>query len=127
MATINTAVLDTIIVLAGLKTRPVEVSKILAKRKDELSKLLPDWKGAESSGIFAENFFPDRSINHRRNETDYVFRKAGKIESVSEFIAENQLRGYFLLNGQNGKVKVYFTLSPEHDALIQQLDVTYLE
>jgi CubicO group peptidase (beta-lactamase class C family) len=124
MAAINMSVLDTIISLAGLKPRPVAVSKILDQRKSELVKLLPDWKGAEASGIFAENFFPDRSVSHRKVESDVAFAKAGKIESVSEFHAENQLRGFFLLHGSKGKVKVYLTLSPEHEALIQQLDIT---
>jgi CubicO group peptidase (beta-lactamase class C family) len=126
MATINTAVLDTIITMAGLKPRPIMVSNILSKRKDELTKLLPEWKSAESSGIFAENFFPDRSIDHRKKETKDVFSKLGKVDSVSDFFAENQLRGYFILNGTKGKAKIYFTLSPEHEALIQQLDISIL-
>jgi hypothetical protein len=36
--------------------------------------------------------------------------------------AENQLRGTFLLKGTSGDIRVYFTLSPENPALIQQLD-----
>jgi CubicO group peptidase (beta-lactamase class C family) len=124
MSTINTIVLDTVISMAGLKARPVAVSNILHKRKSELVQILPSWKGAESSGIFAENFFPDKSFIHRKNQSDEIFNQIGKIDSVSEFRAENQLRGHFIFNGAKGKAKVYFTLSPEHNALIQQLDVT---
>lgn len=124
MGTINTAVLDTIISLAGLKTRPVTVSGILMQRKKELTEMLPKWNNAESSGIFAENFFPDRSVKYRKMESDEVFAMAGKIRGVSDFVAENQLRGYFILRGETGDIKVYFTLSPEHQALIQQLDIT---
>jgi len=127
MATINTNVLDTIISLVGLKPRPLAVSQILNQRKAELMKLLPDWKGAESTGIFAENFFPDRSVGHRKSESDEAFYRAGKIEKVSDFYAENQLRGYFLLEGDKRKVKIYLTLTPEHEALIQQLDITSIE
>lgn len=126
MATINTEVLDTIISLAALRPKIIDVSEILNTRKNQLVKLLPEWKGAEASGIFAENFFPDRSLEHRKRESDAVFAKVGVIESVSAFSAENQLRGYFTLNGRKGRIKVYLTLTPEHDALIQQLDVSFV-
>jgi hypothetical protein len=42
-------------------------------------------------------------------------------------VPENQLRGYFIMNGEKGKAKVYFTLSPENPALIQQLDFSLLK
>ncbi|MCE7064654.1 serine hydrolase [Dyadobacter sp. CY326] len=122
MSTINTAVLDTIISLAGLKPLPVTVSPNLKQRKEQIVKLLPDWKGAEASGIFAENFFPDRSVSHRKKELDAVLASTGNITGSTEMVAENQLRGTFLLKGTNGDVRVYFTLSPENPALIQQLD-----
>jgi CubicO group peptidase (beta-lactamase class C family) len=122
MATINTAVLDTIIAMAGLKPLPVKVSGILNQRKRELLKLLPDWKNAEQSGIFAENFFPDKSVSHRKKELDLLLAKTGAITGTTVMTAENQLRGTFQMNGSNGSIKVYFTLSPETPALIQQLD-----
>ncbi|MGG7664978.1 serine hydrolase domain-containing protein [Dyadobacter sp. BHUBP1] len=122
MATINTAVLDTVIALAGLKPLPVAVSNILKQRKDQLVKLLPTWQNAEQSGIFAENFFPDRSVSHRRKELDILLAKVGTIVSASEMVAENQLRGTFTLKCTSGNIRVYFTLSPENPALIQQLD-----
>jgi CubicO group peptidase (beta-lactamase class C family) len=122
MATINTAVLDTIITLAGLKPLPLPVSAILKQRKTQLAALLPDWKNAEQSGLFAENFFPDRSVAHRRKELDLLLAKTGKITGATEMIAENNLRGSFLLKGERADIEVYFTLTPENPALIQQLD-----
>lgn len=122
MATINTAVLDTIITLAGLQPLPVEVSAVLKDRKASLLKLLPHWEGAEQSGIFAENFFPDRSVNHRKQELDAIISQTGNVTGSTEIKAENQLRGSFLLNCPNGNIRVFFTLSPENPALIQQLD-----
>jgi len=124
MATINTAVLDTIIALAHLKPLPIAVSKILDQRKNELVKLLPDWKNAEQSGIFAENFFPDRSVRHRKKEWEAVYAQTGEIVSIGEMVPENQLRGYFNLKGRKASSKVFFTLSPENPGLIQQLDFT---
>lgn len=127
MATINTAVLDTVIALAGLRPLPVHVSNVLQQRKEQLVKLLPDWKNAEQSGIFAENFFPDRSLSHRRKELDGLLAKAGKITGSTDMTAENQLRGTFRLMGTSGNVQVYFTLSPENPALIQQLDFSMVK
>jgi CubicO group peptidase (beta-lactamase class C family) len=127
MSGINTIVLDTLISLAQLKPIPLVVSKILKQRKDELVKLLPSWTNAEQSGIFAENFFPDKSINHRKAELDAIHLKIGKIVSIGDMVPENQLRGYFIMNGEKGKAKVYFTLSPENPALIQQLDFSLLK
>jgi CubicO group peptidase (beta-lactamase class C family) len=126
MSTINTNVLDTLINLAKLSRKALPVSEILKERQAQLLKILPQWKSAEQSGIFAENFFPDKSVAHRLKESQNVFEKAGKIESVSGFFAENRLRGYFIMNGTRQKVKVYFTLTPEHEALIQQLDVSLM-
>ncbi|GGM92339.1 penicillin-binding protein [Dyadobacter beijingensis] len=122
MATINTAVLDTVIALAELKPLPVTVSNVLKQRKDQLVKLLPTWQHAEQSGIFAENFFPDRSVSHRKKELDVLLAKAGSMTGATEMVAENQLRGTFNLQCQSGSIRVYFTLSPENPALIQQLD-----
>ncbi|WP_461042287.1 serine hydrolase domain-containing protein [Spirosoma harenae] len=122
MATINAAVLDTLVAIGKLKPRQLPVSNILAQRKTELVKLLPDWTNAEKSGIFAENFFPDKSVAIRRKTVQELYTKAGKISRVGELVPENQLRGHFLIEGEKANIDVFFTLTPENPALIQQLD-----
>jgi CubicO group peptidase (beta-lactamase class C family) len=119
----NMQVLDTIIKLAGLKPRQLPASAILEKRKNEIVKLLPDWKGAESSGIFAENFFPDYPMDTLKKYARDLYAKAGKIISVKEVKAENQLRGAFILEGEKINIEVYFTLSPENPPLIQEYHI----
>jgi hypothetical protein len=116
-------VLDTIIRLAKLKPREVPVSTILDQRKSELVKLLPYWTNAEASGIFAENFFPDYPINSLKEKTLKAFEKAGKIISVSKMYAENNLRGYFIVQGEKISLKVSFTLTPENPPLVQSFDI----
>jgi hypothetical protein len=120
---VNTMAIDTLISLAGLKPRVLPVSSILAKRKAELMRLLPDWKDGESAGIFAENFFPDTPIALRRKATQILFEKIGKVVRVGEIIPENNLRGTFQIEGERGKADVFFTLTPEANPLIQQLDI----
>ncbi len=120
MGGINFRVLDTLVRAAGLEPRPVAVSAVLKQRQAELVKFLPDWKGAEQSGIFAENFFPDYPVDLLRKESAALFAKAGRIKSVRPMVAENQLRGTFVLECENANLEVYFTLSPENPPLIQE-------
>jgi len=123
LGTINSVVLDTLVSQAGLMPRQLPVSPILNQRKAELVKLLPDWTNAESSGIFAENFFPDQSVDTRRKTVQALYAKAGKIKRIGEMVPENQLRGQFIIEGENANIEVFFTLTPENPALIQQLDI----
>jgi len=123
MNTVNFAVMDTLIKIAGLKPREIPVSAILQKRKAEIVSLLPDWSDVETSKIFAVNFFPDKSLAIRRKNSQLLFGKIGKIKNVGDLVPENQLRGKFNVDGEKGTVEVYFTLTPENPALIQQLDI----
>ncbi len=120
---INTRVMDTLIALAALKPRQITPSLILKQRTSELIKVLSDWKSAETSGIFAENFFADNSSEFWQKQTREIFRKAGKIVNLHPIIPENQLRGSFVMEGENADVEVYFTLTPEKPALIQELRI----
>lgn len=120
---VNIQVLDTLITIAGLKPRAVQPSDILKKRQKELNALLPDWKGATGSGIFAENFFLDYFPEKLRKEANEIFKSAGKISSITDIIAENNLRGHYLLKGEKADVKIYFTLSPEKNPLIQEYKI----
>ena len=93
MGFVNLKVLDTIIKIAGLQPMQLPPSKILEQRKNELMKILPGWNKAEQNGIFAENFFPDYPIDTLKKYATDLYAKAGKIISVKEVKAENQLRG----------------------------------
>jgi CubicO group peptidase (beta-lactamase class C family) len=124
IGTVNWAVLDTLVHGANLQPRQLPASPILTQRKAELIKLLPDWTNAEQSGIFGENFFPDHSLENRRKATQALFSKIGPIKRIGDLMPENQLRGWFPIEGERGTLRVFFTLTPERPALIQQLDVT---
>lgn len=121
--TVNLQVLDTIIKIAGLQPRQLPPSKFLEQRKNELVKILPDWNKAEQSGIFAENFFPDYPIDSLKKEAKNLYAKAGKIISVKEMKAQNQLRGSFIIEGEKINMEVYFTLCPENPPLIQEYHI----
>ena len=117
---INLQVLDTLVALTGLKPRAVPVSAILEQRRKELTALLPGWKDARSSGIFAVNFFQDYLIDSLRKEAEAIFARAGRIVRAGPLQAENNLRGAFILEGEKADVEVRLTLTPENPALIQE-------
>jgi hypothetical protein len=123
LSTPNWAALDTIIAIAGLRPRQLPVSDILIKRKKELLALLPDWKDAEKSGIFAVNFFKDNPLDSLKKTSRDLYTKAGRIKRIREMIPDNQLRGEFVIEGENNEIHVAFTLTPENPSLIQQLDL----
>jgi hypothetical protein len=117
----NSIVLDTLIALAGLKKRELPPSEILRTRKEQIMRLLPDWN-EEQKEIFAENFYLDLDVEHRRKQLQSVLNDAGKMVKVNDIVALNQLRGTFTIEYEKKKISVFFTLSPEPSALIQQLD-----
>ncbi len=123
MSMINMAALDTLIALAKLKPRAVAVSPVLKQRQKELLALLPEWKGAKESGIFSVNFFLDYFTDSLKKEAGAIYARAGKIIRVNEMIAENNLRGYCIIEAENENIGVHFTLSPENPALIQEYDI----
>lgn len=118
--------LDTLISLSGIQTYQLPASTILEKRKQELMSFLPEWKSAEQSDIFAENFFPDNPIDSLIQNAKTSFVKAGRIKTVTSITPENNLRGFFDVIGENATIRVFFTLSPEHDPKIQEYHLTSL-
>jgi CubicO group peptidase (beta-lactamase class C family) len=123
----NAIALDTLIQLAGLKPRVLPASKILTKRKDQLLKILPAWADTSTHAVLAENFFMDLSLEKWRQHTARVFEAAGAIQSIGDVVPENQLRGTFMLKGEKKDIAVFFTLTPEAEARIQELSVELAE
>ncbi len=122
----NFAALDTLVALAGLRPRPTPAAAVLTQRQAELARLLPDWNTPATNPVFAENFFLDETLAERRQAAQALFSQAGKILSVSEIIPKNQLRARFHLVGERATVEVFFTLTPENPARVQQLDLRLL-
>ncbi len=120
-STLNLAVLDTILTLTGLEPRQLPVSDILEQRARQLAAILPDWEGAERSGLFADNFFMDNRLNDLVEWTMTLYEAAGAVRGIGEIMPLNQLRGTMVLEGDKKNIHVFFTLTPEKDPLIQQV------
>jgi len=124
---LSSPILDSLIALSGLKPMALPPPAILEQRKNELMRILPDWKDAENSGIFAENFFPDYPIVSLRQTSGTLFARIGAVKEVTPVEPENNLRGSFHIIGERGKLRVYFTLSPEHEPRIQEYRIQELK
>lgn len=123
MGRITKQVLDTIIAALKLKRSFIEPSPILEQRKNELVKILHDWTSAETSAIFAENFFLDYYVDSLRNQSNALLKKAGKIIKVHPVVPENYLRGTFKIEGERKTINVFFTLTPENPPKVQQFEM----
>lgn len=120
---VNLEVLDKLVTAAKLKSRHLPTSDLLKERQRDLVKLLPDWENGEASPIFADNFFLDYPVSSLKKDTRQLFAKAGKILSVGEMTADNQLRGYFIMKGEKTDLQITFALTPDHPPLIQQFQI----
>jgi CubicO group peptidase (beta-lactamase class C family) len=123
---LNATVLDTLLTLSGIQPRELPASAILEQRKNELLKVIADWSNARESGIFADNFFLDYFPDKLKTAAATAFAKAGKVVRVSGVKAENQLRGYFIIEGERATIKVSFTLTPQNPPLIQEYHLDIL-
>ena len=122
-ATLNLNILDTLVKMAGLEKRVIPPSAILEQRKNELIQLLPEWNALNDHKVFAENFFLDNNVEFLRKEASQLFAKAGLIIRVHDLVAENNLRGSFILEGEHASLQVSFTLTPENPPLIQEYHI----
>lgn len=101
-------------------------SSSLKTAKENLLSLLPEWKDVPP-GIFATNFFLDRSLNSLKKESLELFAKAGNIIAIDEINPENQLRGSFNIKGEKANLQIQLALTPENPSLIQQLQLKEVE
>lgn len=123
----NAKVGQLLIEKAKLPTRTLPISPILATRKVQVAELIQkEWPAALADALVAENFFLDRSREAWLKRTRETFAKAGAIRSVGEITPENQLRGTFPFVTENGRIDVYFTLTPEAAPKLQELRLTFV-
>jgi CubicO group peptidase (beta-lactamase class C family) len=111
---------------ADLKPRAVIASDVLQTRATQIVEMITHWDPKLEAQIVAENFFLDQSRADRMAVSRDVLSKAGKILSIQPIVPENQLRGTFRMIGEHGHISVHFTLTPEKDPTVQQLDLTFV-
>lgn len=101
--------------------RKLPVSHILKQRKAQVLELIQTWDPELEEEIVAANLYLDISRERRIQESRELFSQLGRIKHVGPLIPENQLRGSFMIEGEEMNLKVYFTLSPEAEPRVQWL------
>lgn len=120
-------VIDTILRMGNVDLQPriLPASTALKNAQAKLTALLPSWKNAAASNLFAENFFDDYKIDALIKEASSIFEAAGPITGPGNFIPENELRGYYYIHAKNGMIKISFTLTPTNPAQIQEYHISF--
>ena len=108
-----------------IEKRSLPASDILLERQGQIVKLIQTWDAGLEEKILAENFYLDKSRDLRLSEIREILDKAGTIEEIEKMNPENQLRGSFNLQATNGEIRIFFTLTPEKDPKVQQLEISY--
>ena len=110
-----------------LQRRSLPISNILKERQAQVTELIQGWDEELGATLLAENFYLDKSRDHRMADWASIWEQAGAIDSVADITPYNQLRGDYRIYTKNGVVRVYFTLSPEHDPKVQQIEKIFEE
>lgn len=117
--------LDLLVERARLAKREVSVSPILETRHAQVAELVQSWDADLGEEIAADNFFLDHSRAERMKLAQEELAKAGKITMIGPIRPLNQLRGVFPLIGEHGRANVWFTLTPEKNPKVQELNIWF--
>ncbi|NLE36359.1 MAG: beta-lactamase family protein [Bacteroidales bacterium] len=124
--TVNQKVLELLIDARELKPRQPEITPVLKARMDDLLRFMPDWDTAGTGEVFSDNFFIDNPPEDLRALTLRIYAEAGEILDIREIIPENNLRGSFEIEGSNGLISVWFSLTPEKTPRIQSVRISLI-
>lgn len=108
-----------------LSPRQLPISDLLSQRKEQVLTFIQSWDANLEKEIVAENLYLDESRERRMAHAKGIFEKVGAIKTVDEIVPRNQLRGTFKIQTENGVIEVYFTLTPENDPKVQDLDISF--
>lgn len=115
--------LGTIIERAKLPRRPSPGSAILTRRAAQVAQLVQSWDAALGQEIAADNFFLDYSREEWIARAGAELARIGKVIAVGPVRPMNALRGSFTMTGERGGADVHFTLTPEREAKLQELEI----
>lgn len=108
---------------AKLPVRAPVASPVLVERHRQVAQLIQSWDEKLGQEIAAENFFLDRSRSDWQAFSQEQFGKIGKLLAVGALKPENRLRGSFPVTGEKGTLDVAFTLTPQREPRLQELEI----
>ena len=108
----------------ALEPRVLGPSPVLVSMQMAITSLWQKWDAGTAQRIAAMNLYLDQPAEARRLEMERLKREMGACRAEGPVMAENWLRGTFLLACDHGKVDVEFTLAPSNPPAIQHLSFT---
>ncbi len=121
MTAINSRVLDVILQKARLPQREIPVSPWLARRSEQLLRILQDWSAPDIADALAPNVFMDRDPANWQELAKTQFTRIGNPVRIGPVRPLNQLRGRVRVEGGTGSFDLFFTLTPEAVPRIQDI------
>lgn len=115
--------LNMLVERASLPARAPVASSILLKRQQQVAQLIQSWDEKLGQEIAAENLFLDRPRQEWIKLATGKLATIGKVRAVGPITPQNRLRGTFPLVGERGSLNVTFTLTPEQEPRVQDIEI----
>jgi len=130
---------EALIQKSGYQEKLAQKYSLLNQRRAELLGLLKRWDSrldsavvkdiaeklpaAEPSTFLAANFYQDQSVEQRIKQLGDSLDEIGTVKKIEPLVSINPLRGTFIINGEQGNLKVFFSLTPEALPRVQMLTI----
>ncbi len=108
----------------ALQPRAVQPSPALLTAQKDVSQLIVKWDEALASGIVADNFFMDESVERTSKNLGELNKRHGACRAVDSTLKpENALRGGWRMACERGWLEVFITLAPTTHPTVQHLSI----
>ncbi len=107
----------------GLRRREPEASPALTSLRADVTRLIQAWDEGLADRIAANNLYLDIAKDRRRREMEMLRARHGACRADGPFVAENALRGQWVMPCERGALRVAITLAPTVPPRVQFLSV----
>ena len=111
----------------ALRARTPVPSPALTAMRADVTRLIQQWDDGLADRIAANNLYLDRAKERRHREIDALREKHGVCSAEGVFVAENALRGEWVMPCERGALRVAITLAPVVPPRVQYLAVRSAE
>lgn len=121
------AALEALAKTGALKARAPVPSPALVAMRADVTRLVQAWDDALADRIAANNLFLDVAKERRRTQIAALAATHGACRAEGPFVAENALRGEWVMPCERGALRVAITLAPTMPPKVQYLSVRGVE
>ena len=117
------AAIEALAKTGALVPNPAVPAPALTAMRADVTRLIQQWDDGLADRIAANNLYLDSAKDRRRRELDALRAKHGSCRADGPFVAENALRGEWVMPCERGAIRVAITLAPIVPPKIQYLSV----